>query len=726
MQPSPAPLLPESLLSDAPAATPEADEFQRYPFAQRIASTIRTRRDAASLVLGLYGKWGSGKTSVLNFIKRELVGSDVITMVFNPWLFSGEEQLLLGFFAEFSEHLEPLGSIGTQAANTAVIEFSKKVIARTALFRQQSNTTQVQAFEASAALEGFKEQLFEALRSSGKRILVLIDDIDRLDKQEIQALLRLVKLTADFPYTTYLLAFDDAIVARALGERYPGNKGAGKRFLEKIIQVPLRLPVIQKEAMLKYFDKRLKQILYQTNTSLAEQDFSRLASTLAASVLYQPVTPRDINRYANTLSVVMPLLQGEANMVELMLIEALKIFFPSSYKLISSNQQSVTGIAPESGLKELRERNESIFGKDANNLGNSRNLVLRLFPKLQHLYNAYNFRMGNELYTTEDDLYEAKSIASNYYFKRYFSYAVQEGEIPDKSFTDFLQTIGQGNNEKAYGLAITMIERASEGEFLRFLNRVQTTVASEQAPFFCTLLVRLSDRLSVRLASDLFYWLSSSVEELFLIYALRAPAPQQFTIIQEAIREGTAKFAYGLLHHIFITIEQETTEINTELQVFFTPTRQQQLSETFITRILHELAEKPIYQEYESRSTFIYSVWQIAPGPEQLKEYLHAILAQHPEEIHAFLRYLCPHGISPKGEYYGHLDESIYTWIAANFNAEFLYQVAINLAGNAELIPYNKERAGSPSDEQRLHEFIHLHNAASLKASAADNIGEAS
>lgn len=721
MQPSaPASLPSESLLSDAPAATPEADEFQRYPFSQRIAATIRTRRDATSLVLGLYGKWGSGKTSVFNFIQRELQGSDVITMAFNPWLFSGEEQLLLGFFAEFGEKLAPLGPIGAQAASTALNEYSKKIAARARLLRQEGNEVNAQAFEASAALEGLQQQLRETLHASGKRILVLIDDIDRLDKHEVQALLRLVKLTADFPYTTYLLAFDDAIVARALSERYPGSgKAAGKRFLEKIIQVPLRLPSIQKEAMLKYFEKRLKQIFGLTETQLTEQELSRLSSVLANSVLHQPITPRDVNRYANTLSVVMPLLQGEANIVDLMLIEALKIFFPASYKLVTTNQRTFTGAVSDSKSEELRKRYEPLLGKNADNLGNSRNLVFSLFPKLLNLYTEYNLRSHRMQDRTEDELFSAKSIASSYYFKRYFSYAVQEGEIPDKSFIDFSQAVGE-NDEEAYHLAITMIERAGEGEFLRLLKRTQSSVTSTNAISYCELLVRLSDKLSVQPASEFFFWLLSSVPELFLGYVIQAPELRQLTLMQEAVQHAAPTFAYRLVQDIHNIIERGNAEEYTGIRALLTPSYHKQIAETFITRVLHELAGKPLYHEYGSKCWLLYSVWRIARGPAELNDYVQEIIARHPQELLPFLCYLCPHGYSSQGEYYGHLDESTYSEIATNFDIERLYQVAKHLVGDAEPLPYYKER-GEASDEQRLHEFIYLHNAASPRA-ATDSV----
>jgi predicted KAP-like P-loop ATPase len=88
-----------------------------------------------------------------------------------------------------------------------------------------------------------------------------MDDIDRLDKEEIQAIFRLVKLTADFPNTVYILSCDIERVAEALAERY-GSKDAGKSFLEKIIQLSLPLPSLTPSKLIK-LGSRLELFLYQ-------------------------------------------------------------------------------------------------------------------------------------------------------------------------------------------------------------------------------------------------------------------------------------------------------------------------------------------------------------------------------------------------------------------------------------------------------------------------------
>jgi len=99
--------LPESsFYSDEPVSSKAEDRFGRAPFATRIAETLANRRDTASLVVGLYGPWGDGKTSTLGFVDESLRSyKHVVTVRFNPWYFGTQEQLLRGFFATLAEAL---------------------------------------------------------------------------------------------------------------------------------------------------------------------------------------------------------------------------------------------------------------------------------------------------------------------------------------------------------------------------------------------------------------------------------------------------------------------------------------------------------------------------------------------------------------------------------------------------------------------------------------------
>lgn len=94
----------DQYIADQPIASKSEDRFNRAPFATRIAETLATRSDPSSIVIGLYGPWGDGKTSVLEMMQEELKTHDEIIVVrFNPWHFQTEDLLLRGFFATLAD-----------------------------------------------------------------------------------------------------------------------------------------------------------------------------------------------------------------------------------------------------------------------------------------------------------------------------------------------------------------------------------------------------------------------------------------------------------------------------------------------------------------------------------------------------------------------------------------------------------------------------------------------
>ena len=96
-----------SYTSDAPVQEPKDDRFDRGPFAHRIAETLVRRKDPASMVIAIYGAWGDGKTTVLNFIRDYLQKEEVVVCVnFNPWRLNGEDALLTGFFSTLADALD--------------------------------------------------------------------------------------------------------------------------------------------------------------------------------------------------------------------------------------------------------------------------------------------------------------------------------------------------------------------------------------------------------------------------------------------------------------------------------------------------------------------------------------------------------------------------------------------------------------------------------------------
>ena len=283
--------------SDKPINLKEQDRFNRYKFSNRIADTIIKRNSDEGLVIGLYGIWGEGKSSVLNMIEDELKKSEEILIVkFNPWRFKDEDALILNFFKNISESLDR--------------ELNTKIEKIGSFLKKYGGVTSVLNFDLSeigksfsdTQIEDLKNRVNDFLKESKKKIVVVIDDIDRLDKQELFSLFRLIKLTGDFSKTYYILSFDDEMVASAIGERFAeGNRNSGHNFLEKIIQVPLRIPQALSKDSLNFTFELLNEVLKENEVELGTDEDQNVGLLISQNILLRIKTPRLAIRYANSM-----------------------------------------------------------------------------------------------------------------------------------------------------------------------------------------------------------------------------------------------------------------------------------------------------------------------------------------------------------------------------------------------------------------------------------------
>lgn len=101
-----------SLATDTPIKAREQDLIGRIPFAERLADILKSAAGPESLVIGLYGPWGSGKTSVINLVENALSRKDddgkagVSVVRFEPWNYLTAEQLLAQFLKEVEGALD--------------------------------------------------------------------------------------------------------------------------------------------------------------------------------------------------------------------------------------------------------------------------------------------------------------------------------------------------------------------------------------------------------------------------------------------------------------------------------------------------------------------------------------------------------------------------------------------------------------------------------------------
>ena len=447
--------------SDKPIFTASDDSFKRWPFARRVSQTITQRTSEDSLVLGIYGPWGDGKTSVLNFIDAELSSQDNIVVVrFNPWLFRDETTLLKSFFETLAETLgrklptrkqelgEKLRKYGGILSVASVSLFGLAISPGQAV---KELGDQLSAIELSQ----LRKRVEEILKEEQKRVLILMDDIDRLDKGEVHATLKLVKLSADFAYTSYILAFDEEVVAASVGERYGnGDIDAGRRFLEKIVQVPLHLPKIEAASLRRFTFSCIDEALKNAQVALSESEVREFVRQFTSGLESRIDTPRLAKRYGNALSFALPLLQGEVNSVDLMLVEGIRAFYPELYQAMRERPNIFLGqnlIGSGSYRQDDAKTDSRNFVDEALGTLSPRerkdihHLLEYLFPRMATAYAKNHTPHG---YDFEKVWQESKRVTSSAYYNRYFSYGVPGGDVSDVQLENFLKSLPSLNGDE--------------------------------------------------------------------------------------------------------------------------------------------------------------------------------------------------------------------------------------------------------------------------------------
>lgn len=287
-----------SFSADRPIARLGEDRLQRATFAESIAQAITTWHGDDSLVMALYGGWGDGKTSVKGMVV-DAMKKDANTcpyiVHFNPWEWAGQNQLAQVFFDEIGKqiahqgseaknqkaeecglrlrklgkYLNLTGSIVTPVMYAASLAFPitsifapviSKVFRKSGdLAEQAAEAVKEQIEREETSLAKLKLELKEVLKALNRNIVVLLDDIDRLAADEIKLLFQLVKANSDFPNLIFFLFFQRDIIERALGRTI--RTGVGKEYLEKIVQVPLSLPHVQRPLLERFLESKLSDLL---------------------------------------------------------------------------------------------------------------------------------------------------------------------------------------------------------------------------------------------------------------------------------------------------------------------------------------------------------------------------------------------------------------------------------------------------------------------------------
>jgi predicted KAP-like P-loop ATPase len=433
-----------SLSADKPLTDPQEDQLGYARFARHLATTLIKMVPAEGFVVAIYGPWGSGKTTLLNFLfhyfKQFPLDEQPLIVPFNPWWFSGHEKLTKHFFDQFQACLAsadfPMTSLEKKVAEFA--DLVSELPASIHIPYIAIGNVSVEFTPMKPAIKNvvkLKMEIAEELRKQSRRIFVTVDDIDRLNPEEVRQLFGVIKSIADFPNIVYLLTFDKRVVIDALRE----TQGIpGESYLEKIVQSPFELPLPDRSSLYRLLLGNLETIMTGTPEELFDQTY--WASVFLKGVEHFISTPRKINLLTNTLSVTYSAVRGEVNPVDFIAIETLRIFCTEAYNMVRTYPEKFTGRElVTSKIDQLRIFHESWITQVAEeDREAAKGLLTRLFPKLENVWEDLGFDRPLEAAWRKQ-----LRICSPDIFPIYFHLALPQGTISNAEIMAALSLVDQ-------------------------------------------------------------------------------------------------------------------------------------------------------------------------------------------------------------------------------------------------------------------------------------------
>jgi predicted KAP-like P-loop ATPase len=458
------------ILPDYPIANTEQDKLRRAPLAKKIADTINSFQDKDSFVIGVEGVWGAGKTSFINLILNDIDTEKVSYFVFNPWNFSDETSLLRDFFVQLSQAVESL--VGKRfgkrmrryATRIADIDLGVSV------FGVSINPLKWFGFFAEdVSLDGLRKELDKELSKVSKKIVIVIDDIDRLDQKETKLIFKLVKLTANFRNTIFVLSYDREQVEKRITDNEAGIIGGD--YLRKIVQVSFTLPIPDEQdirgILFSELDKAINHFYPDKPILNGKHEEDRWSELLYHGFGELFTSVRDIKRYISSLRLDWSIVgTSDVNKIDFLGIEAIRVFAPLFYNAISANEDIF--------IKSHKMRSLFADENKANEVRHTRfNELLDKFtsPKereaIKEICGHLFPQIGSRGSYSEDTQEKELMISHPNRFKFYFQLGIPTGEVSESRVQEVIEA---SENVESFRNAI--LQAKEDKNIRRILRRL--------------------------------------------------------------------------------------------------------------------------------------------------------------------------------------------------------------------------------------------------------------
>lgn len=375
-----------------------------------------------AFAMGISGEWGSGKTNFLHKLKDNLNIKECIVIEFNPWRSSTPQNIVNDYFDTLKEALLPHYSaldkpLSRYAKTLVELDVNDKVTKYAGWLAKEEQSLQSQQENISRCLEYIRKPIF-----------ILIDDLDRLDKDEVFEVLKLVRNTAQFKNMVYVVTYDKDYIVGMLEKK---GVSAPHLYIQKIFPLEVSLPGFEEYLLpqllyqeLKHLDKSGKEIVEQLHDSIYRID----KKTNRYVITDYLKTFRDVQRFSMAFMVnlnpylLMDDYKNEIYLEDFFWLEMLHYADLNLYMKLKNNPQEVLEKQP---------------------INNTRIWFYKIRENVS-LLTTKQLKILKLLFDSEGKIKNRLRYLPNY--SKYFSFRLMQNQIPTTEFKQIL--IGEDDLEK--------------------------------------------------------------------------------------------------------------------------------------------------------------------------------------------------------------------------------------------------------------------------------------
>jgi len=419
------------------------DLLNRQVIVRGLFDSIINNNSGFGHVIGLKGSWGCGKTTIINLLKSQLKasvgekGGLIIIDRFEPWIYGNQEAFLGGLLDEIETNLGIRISYLTRIK--IYDELRSEIIEGSTVLRYIYIIFGKILFGET----DIKRKISDYLLLNNRKLLVIIDNLDRADANNIILMFKLLGTTLDINNITYIVAYDE----QRMSEILENSEKINSKYIEKIISQEFFVPLVDKgvfhEIVETSFNKLLKIYdIYQSGSY----------TEVLGYIVERCPDLRQYKRYINSVFPTVVSNEMKLYQRDLVAIETIKFFDYDLYEYIRTNGS----VFLDSGFRADYFGN-SRETEDRAKLMEYLGMGIAVMRLLETLFPNIHVKVNNDLYLyaveNKDDIQRNSRICDSEVFDLYFSYSKNEYYEKKSSVENFIQQInlyGMSENELNY------------------------------------------------------------------------------------------------------------------------------------------------------------------------------------------------------------------------------------------------------------------------------------